>query len=273
MGKRAVLLGALVLMGGFSAFGGEAQAASWGNAPDGSAGSPAIMATPARAEKKSQDALRVLPFSRIAIATDTGTLGFGAQIATPVARWLNLRGGFDLANFGYGFTQSGVNHTGTLQLRSGSLRFDLFPFRSGFHISPGLLIFKSSIGGSLSVPGGNSFSMGDATLTSNPANPVTGSEGLVFARSIMPSLTVGFRNMIAREGKRWSVPFELGAAYTGPYSAQMNLQGSVCSMGRCGSTGNATVQASVVQQQNSLDETMKHYRIYPIVMSGVAYRF
>jgi hypothetical protein len=230
-----------------------------------------IMAVPRPLHPKN--ARRLPPFSRIAIATDTGTLGFGAQIATPIARRLNLRGGFDLANFDYGFTQSGVSHTGTLHLRSGSVRLDLFPFRSGFHISPGLLIFKSSVGGSLSVPGGCSFSMGDATLTSNAANPVTGNEGLLFTRSIMPSLTVGFRNMIAREGRHWSVPLELGAAYTGPYSAQIGLQGSACYKGYCVPAGSAAVQASVVQQQNNLDETMKHYRIFPIVMSGVSYRF
>ena len=291
--KWGVLLGVLVLAGGPRIRVGQAQmvsardgssqvagalVASSSNseepmvsAPDASAASSAIMAV--RAVKAPQDSGRLRPFSRIAIATDTGTLGFGAQIATPITRRLNLRGGFDLANFGYGFTQDGVNHAGTLHLRSGSVRLDLFPFHSGFHISPGLLFFKSSVGGSLSVPGGNSFSMGDLSLTSNAANPVTGNESLVFTRSVLPSLTFGFRNMLARKERHWSVPLELGAAYTGHYSAQINLLGSVCYMGHCGPTSNAMVQASVVQQQNSLGETMKRYQILPIVMSGVSYRF
>jgi hypothetical protein len=288
--KWAVLPVALIMAGAFNVRVGRAQTVStWDQSSQvslvasseasmvsasGGAPSTGIMAVPPRLRTKNdEDRGRVRPFSRIAIATDAGTLGFGAHFATPITRRLNLRGGFDLGNFGYAFTQDGVHHAGALQLRSGSVRLEVYPFRTGLHISPGLLVFKSSVGGAISVPGGNSFSMGDATLTSNVANPVTGSEKLVFARSVMPSLTIGFRNMLERKSRRWTVPLEIGAAYTGHYSAQMSLQGSACYKGYCVATSNAMVQASVVQQQNNLNETMKHYQILPIVTGGVSYGF
>jgi hypothetical protein len=39
------------------------------------------------------------------------------------------------------------------------------------------------------------------------------------------------------------------------------------------SVSDPQIQTSVVQQQNDLNESMKHYQIYPIVTTGVAYRF
>jgi hypothetical protein len=215
-----------------------------------------------------------LPFSRIAIGTKTGTLGLGGQIATPLTRWLNLRGGVDFFNFSHSLTNSGTNYSGELHLKSGLVSLDVFPFHhSGFHVSPGMLIFKSSVAASLNVPGGTTFSMGDNTYTSDPNDPVTGGGNMLFSRSIMPALTFGFGNMISREGRHWSVPLEIGAAYTGHYTAQIHLAGSGCSQGYCMSTSDPSIQQSVTQEQNDLNESTKHFQIYPILTTGVAYRF
>jgi hypothetical protein len=243
--------------------------------PDAPIAAPAIVAVPPplHAKNTSQDSRRVLPFSRIAIGTKTGTLGLGGQIATPLTRWLNLRGGVDFFNFGYGFAQDGANYNGQLHLKSGLVSLDWFPFRFGFHISPGVLIFKSGVAATLFVPGGNTFSLGDTDFTSSPSDPVTGNASVVFSRSIMPALTLGFGNMIAREGRHWSVPLEIGAAYTGHYTSQLNLAGSACTPGICRSTSDPTIQQSVAQEQTSLNESMKHYQIYPIVTTGVSYKF
>ena len=239
---------------------------------DASAASSAVAPVPQ--PLPSRDNRRVRPFSRIAIGTKSGTLGMGGQIATPLARWLTLRGGADF--FGFSMSQGidGVNYSGQISLKSGLVCVDVYPFGHGLHISPGILIFKSGIGASMIVPGGNSFSMGDNTYTSDPSDPVTGSGSIVFSRSIMPSLTLGFGNMIPRkERSHWSVPFEVGAAYTGHYTMQINLAGSACSQGFCQSTSNSSIQQSVAQEQNDLNEAAKHYQIYPIISSGVAYRF
>ena len=116
--------------------------------------------------------------------------------------------------------------------------------------------------------------MGDSDYTSDPSDPVTGGGSVVFSRSIMPSLTLGFGNMITRKDRsHWSVPFEIGAAYTAHYTMQLNLSGSVCSQGFCQSTSAPSVQQSISQEQSSLNEAAKHYQIYPIVSSGIAYRF
>ena len=244
------------------------------SAADAPAAAPAAVIAVQQPAAPTRDNRRVLPFSRIAIGTRTGTLGLGGQIATPLASWLTLRGGADFFSFGLTEGIDGANYGGQIALKSGMVSVDIFPFGHGLHISPGILIFKSMIAASMNVPGGNSFSMGDNSYTSDANDPVTGNGSILFSRSIMPSLTLGFGNMITRKERgHWSVPFEVGAAYTGHYTMQINLAGSACSQGYCQSTSNATIQQSVTQEQNDLNEAAKHYQLYPIIFSGVAYRF
>jgi hypothetical protein len=237
-----------------------------------------IAPPPARAKKThdSDDSGRILPFSRLAIGTKLGTFGWGGQIATPLTRRLNLRGGADFFNFGYGLTDDGTNYYASMHLKSGTAQVDVFPFRrSSFFISPGVLIFRSNVAATMNIPGGSTFTENNTDYTSDPTNPVNGSGAVTFGRSVMPALTIGFGNMITRrENKHWSAPFEIGAAYTGHYTLGVNLTGSACQPGQgCGSVNDPSIQANVVQETNKINETLKRFQFYPILTSGVAYRF
>jgi hypothetical protein len=224
-------------------------------------------------KKDSKSKGRVLPFSKLAIGTKESTLGLGGEIATPLARGLNLRAGVNLMNFDYGTGIDGANYQGEMHLKNGQASLDWFPFKGGFHISPGVVVFKSVLSASVFVPGGGAFSLGSNNFTSSASDPIMGNAKMVFTRSILPAVTIGFGNMIPGEHKHWSAPFEVGAAYTGHYGVQLNLQGTACSGPVCRSTSSPLIQPNVVQEQNDLNEVMKHYQLYPIITSGLAFRF
>ena len=249
-------------------------ATSSSSAADASA---AIIATPQPLpQRPSNEEIRIRPFSRLAVGTKVGTLGWGGQIATPILRRLNLRGGFDLFNLGYGLTSDGTNYYASAHLNSGTVQADIYPFAHGsFHISPGVMIFKNSINASLYVPGGNSFSEGNTDYTSDPNDPVNGTGTILFGRTTMPMLTIGFGNMITRhENRHLSIPFEIGAAYTGQNTIKINMQGSVCQTGQgCGSANDPTFQQNVQQQQAKINEDLKRIQFYPILTTGLSYRF
>jgi hypothetical protein len=234
----------------------------------------AVMLTPQPILKKDSSGGRVRPFSRIALGTSSGTVGYGGQIATPIVRWLNLRAGVDLFNFDYGLVEDGANYAGELHLKSGQVMLDFFPCHCGFHLSPGVMIFRSAASATVNVPGGSTFDLGDQTFTSDPSDPVNGSATMSFTRTMMPMFTFGFSNMIAKGRRHITVPLELGAAYTGPYSAQLRLGGSVCvQQAGCMSTNTADFQTSLTEEQREINEPMKHYQLYPIVILGIAYKF
>lgn len=243
---------------------------------DASAAVMVVPPAPAKKNNASDDGGRILPFSRFAIGTKLGTFGWGGQIATPLTRRLTLRGGADFFNFGYGLTNDGTNYYASMHLKSGTAQVDVYPFRrSSFHISPGVLIFKTNIAATMNIPGGSTFTENNTDYTSDPTNPVNGSGMITFGRSIMPALTLGFGNMITRrENKHWSAPFEIGAAYTGHYTLGVSLSGSACQAGQgCGSVNDPSIQANVVAETNKINETLKRFQFYPIITSGVSYRF
>ena len=272
------LIAALAVVFGMGAGPAIAQQMAFSSSAESAdpAASSAIAATQQRLPRQMQplEDRPVRPFSRIAIGTRLGTLGYGAQIATPLTSRLNLRGSANFFNFGYGIGIDGANYDSELHLKSGMVSVDYYPFHSSFHVSPGFMIFKSNAGAIMNVSGGNSFSLGDATYTSDPNDPVHGSGVMAFGRTFMPALTIGFGNMIPRhERSHWSVPVDLGLAYTGQNSMAINLAGSACQQGFCMSTSDPNIQQNVVQEQNDINESMKRYKIYPILTTGVAYRF
>jgi len=237
--------------------------------------SAAVTAMPQPRQRPVNEEIRIRPFSRVAFGSKLGTLGWGGQIATPIARRINLRGGVDIFNLGYGLTSDGTNYYASTHLKSGTIQADVYPFaHSSFHVSPGVMIFRNSLTASLNVPGGNSFSVGDTDYTSDPSNPVNGNGAIKFGRNTMPMLTIGFGNMIQRrESRHLSFPVELGAAYTGQNTIAINMQGGVCDSQGCGSANDPQFQQNVQQQQAKINEQMKRFQIYPILTTGVTYRF
>jgi hypothetical protein len=213
------------------------------------------------------------PFSTVAIEAQATSLGVGGTMALPLSRSLNVRGGANLVDIGYDFAVDGVSYAFDLHLRTAQGSLDWFPFHGSFHISPGVLIYKCKLGGMASVPAGKSFRLGGNSLVSSPTDPIHGSASLVFSRTVMPSLIFGWGNIIPRSGRRWSFPFEIGAAYMGHNQVKLNLQGTACSQGTCLSTGSGSIQQDIGIEQSDLNESIKRLQAYPIISTGFGFRF
>lgn len=233
-----------------------------------------VVAPPQSAQQVDLYGAPVHPFSKFALGAEFGSLGLGLQAATPLTRTLNLRAGADFLNFGSGFTVDAAQYESQAHLRSGHISVDWHPMGGGFRISPELLIFKSGFSASVFVAGGQAFELGNTPYVSSATDPVHGGASISMQKTVMPALTIGFGNLIGERRRHWSIPFEIGAAYTGHYTLNLNLAGTACvNYINCMSTSSPQVQNSVHQEESDINETMKHFQVYPIVSTGVAYRF
>ena len=218
------------------------------------------------------------PFSTAGIALKITSLGPGFDIATPLARKVNLRGSGNFFDYGQTFNIDGVNYTAELHFNSGQVNLDWFPFGGAFHISPGMLIYKNDLSAGANVPGGSTLTLGNQQYTSSSTDPAHGNAALTFPHTISPSLLLGFGNIIPRSNKHWSVPFEFGAAYVGQTTVNINLAGTVCTtVGVTISCVNAatdpTTQANLKDEENTLNEDLKRVQVYPLISLGVSYKF
>ncbi len=220
----------------------------------------------------------VRPFSAVAIGVRVGLSGVGLELATPLARRLNLRAGGSFLSVDPHFVEDGIDVIGDIQLRSAFAAVDLFPFGGRFHISPGFTLYNGNrLNAKAMVPGGQEFDLGDGTYTSDTADPVHGMFGLDFGRKSAPRLTLGWGNMIPRTGGHWSFPFEIGAEYIGkPPQVTLTLAGTVCQgPGFCQPIDqNPTAQQNVTIEQNQINSDIPSWlRFFPLVSTGVSYRF
>ncbi len=216
------------------------------------------------------------PFSRVGVGIKASLLGAGVEIGTPLTRRSNLRAGFNAFDYQRTFLKDGISYGGQLSFRSLEAHYDWFPFGNGFHVSPGVLAYNGNqVKAGASVPGGQTFTLNGTTYASDPANPVTGSGKIVFYRA-GPMFSVGWGNLLPRNHRHFSIPFEIGAVYTGSPQASLNLAGGACdpSGANCQAiSATPSVQSNVTAEQNKLNKDMSSFKFYPVISLGFAVNF
>jgi hypothetical protein len=230
------------------------------------------------------------PFSRVAFGGGVSPLGIQMQVATNINNHFNLRGTGNLFDYSTTFTTNGITAAAKLNLASAGASLDIYPFRSGFRVSPGVLFHNGNqLTAAASVPGGTSFTLNGQTFYSANPNAITGAtpvNGNAFlglnTNKTAFSITTGWGNMIPRSGRHLSFPFEIGVALVGAPILDVNLGGWVCSdqaQTECSdidSPGNPialSLQSNLSAQVNKWTRNLNPLKTYPIVSGGVAYSF
>jgi hypothetical protein len=216
------------------------------------------------------------PFSRLGIAIKASLLGAGVEAATPLTSRSNLRAGFNIFNYDRGFNKDGVAYAAQLRFRSVEAHYDWFPFAGSFHLSPGVLVYNGNqLAAIASVPGGKTFTLNNTTYSSDAAYPIAGTGKVDFVK-VGPMFTVGWGNLLPRNHRHFSVPFEVGVIYTGAPLTALTLGGSACDAAgvNCRSVQtDPTFQANVQAEKDKLNRDMTAFKFYPVISVGFAFNF
>ncbi len=230
------------------------------------------------------------PYSHVALSLSVSSLGPQVQLTNNISSHLNLRLTGSGMSYSSSFNTNGFDSKAKLNLASAGISADIYPFRSGFRISPGLLMLnKNRISANGIAAGGTSITLNDTTYYSATANPVTGATPLqatayLGLNSNRPAftLTTGWGNMIPHMGGHWSFPFEIGAAFVGTPSIKVNLTGWACAdqaQTNCSDVTSTTgtiaqeVQTNLNAQIAKWQSDLEPLKYYPILSFGVSYSF
>lgn len=230
------------------------------------------------------------PFSRVAIGGGFTTMGPGIQITTNLAEHFNLRASGNGFHYATNFTDSGFNANAKLNLVSAGVAVDVYPFHTGFRVSPGVLVLNNNrISANSFAAGGTSFTFNDVTYYSANVNAATGAtplnaNGSLGLNSNKPAftLTAGWGNTIPRRGGHWSFPAEAGVAFIGEPAVNVSLSGWACAdeaQTECANvqdTSNSVaqdIQTNLAAQVAKWKNDLNPLKTYPIVSFGVAYSF
>jgi hypothetical protein len=231
----------------------------------------------------------IRPFSTVGVAVKMGIAGAGLDVAVPLARKFNLRGGASFFSFDHTFVSDGTNYDASIDLKTAMLAIDWFPFGGAFRLSPIVQLYNdNSVQANLSVPAGQEFSLGDQNSYSSASNPVHGTANFLLGdlggSKVAPGFTLGFGNMIPRgKGQHWSVPFEVGFLYIQTPLVQLSFQGTSCQNQAdagpvpgpsCTNIAtDATSQSNIKQQQTDINNNLSSLRFYPVISVGLSYKF
>lgn len=214
------------------------------------------------------------PFLSYAMAFRLGTGGLGGEIATPLARRIDLRVGAEAFTYSTTFNTNGLIADGTLKLGETFATLDYHPFNNGFRLSPGLTMYnRNNVAATLNVPGGNTFTLNDVDYTSEASDPITGTAGATFGHKVAPRFTLGWANTFPRFGGHWSFPVELGFYYTSNPAVAIALNGSACSTDGCGSINTPENEANIEGERAKINNDLAPARFFPVLSFGVGYRF
>jgi hypothetical protein len=217
------------------------------------------------------------PHSKVGVAVKVGTMGVGVDAALPVLEKANVRFGVNTFTLNRDFdNDDGTSIAASLRMRSISASFDYFPFGGGFHLSPGIMLYNGNRASAVMiVPPGDSFDLGDQEYYSDPANPVTASYAVGFAK-VAPSLVLGWGNIVPHGDRRWSIPVEFGIVYSGAPKTTLGFAGSACNRNgaNCRSIAtDSTLQADLAQEQVNVDKDLSRFKLLPILSFGFSYKF
>jgi hypothetical protein len=229
------------------------------------------------------------PFSRLAVGAGISPLGIELEAATNLNGHLGLRGTGDIFNYSTNFTTDGIGATAKLSLASARISADIYPFRAGFRISPGILLAnQNGVTGNTNVPAGTSFTLNNQTYYSANPNAVTGATPIVgsgalglHANNPAFAITAGWGN-VARGRGHWSVPVEAGVAFIGAPTVKVNLTGWACydqAQTLCTNISNpndpiaVAVQSNLTAQVAKWSSDLNPLKTYPIVSVGLDYSF
>jgi hypothetical protein len=215
----------------------------------------------------------------VGVGVKAGTLGIGVDGAVRVAPRVAVRGGFNFFNYNHTFDQDGTAYDGTLKLQSIEAAVDL-GLGGGFRFSPGLLLRNNNhLDAVLSVPGGQTFTLGGTSYMSQSGTPLGGT-GLLDFKKVAPMLGIGFGSMVPTGDRHFTAAFDLGVVFQDKPNVALALSGNACLVNSNGTAGQCApvnslpgVAANIADEQVKVGDDLKFLRYYPVVSFGIGWKF
>lgn len=187
-----------------------------------------------------------------------GTLGIGAQVATPLANRINFRGGIDFQPVSFEVPVEEVDLDVELPAATVTAVVDLYPNDSGFRLSAGVLYFGGSIG--LEGAPTEDVEFGNNVYTKAQVGTIRGS---LETSRLAPYAGFGWGNAV---GTGFGFALDVGIAYHGTPEFSLEATGPVSS--------DSQFSRDLDEETESANEDIPGVAsMYPVLKLGLSYGF
>ena len=196
----------------------------------------------------------------IAVGGRVSTLGVGFEVTKRMREDLNLRAGVNQYNYDRSGVEDGIDYRADLELSSGAVMVDWFPFRGGFRATGGVLLNRNEL--RMAASSSASYTIGSTTYTGAEVGSLTGK--VSFDNTVSPYLGVGWGNAVGSKGNL-SFGVDLGVVFQGDANVDLVADGLMA--------GDPTFQAELAEEEAQLRSSLDTLANYPVLSLGVGYRF
>lgn len=198
----------------------------------------------------------------VGVLLKAGTLGAGLDVSKGISETLALRLQANAFSYDEDITESDVEYSADLDLKSAGLLLDWHPFSGAFRVSAGAY-WNGNETAATGRPTGGTYEINGVTYASSDIGSLNGQ---IDFESVAPYFGIGFGSA-PKAGRGMSFSFDLGVLYQGEPNVGLTV---VCgpSVPDCNQ-----LQSDVAAEQVSLQDDLKDFKFYPVVSFGIGYRF
>jgi hypothetical protein len=201
--------------------------------------------------------------AQLAIGGGIGTTGGKIEAEYQTLPGLVVRGGYNYFQYGsIDGTYDNVHYTGDLDLSTLGAFLDYHPFGGGFMLTAGGYFGDKKL--DLVSGQASTYTIGGQTFTSAQTGELRFKGNL---EKNAPFIGLGWDTTYAGSG-HWGFKFIAGAMFTGKPDVTLTSVGGVRTP-----TQEIAFQQALRDAQTTLQSDVNDYKVYPVVETGLTYRF
>ncbi len=196
---------------------------------------------------------------RFAIAGKAGTLGLGGEASVNIFEDFNFRAGFGTFSFDYDNSINEIDYNFKVDLSTVPLMLDWYPFHDAFHLTGGVILNNSNV--DFTGSSSTTVTVGDQTYSAQEAGTLRGN---VDFNRLAPYLGIGWGNPF-RQGNRWGLLCDVGAAYTGSPDVSLHATGTYAN--------DPIFRSNLAKEERDIQNKVDKYKWYPVLSVSLYFRF
>jgi hypothetical protein len=204
--------------------------------------------------------------ARFKVVVTAGTLGVGPEVSYRVSETIGVRANATFLSIGQDIDSDDITYDANLDLQSGGVMLDVYPFGGGFRISGGARINGNKASGVGAPNAGADFEIDGTTYTAAEIGTLRATTDI---KNFAPALTIGYGGGLSR-GLVFGV--EAGVLFQGSVEIAPLTVTGLCAQpsapARC-----ASLAADLEAERQSVNDDIDNYKLYPILQLSIGYRF
>lgn len=200
----------------------------------------------------------------LGLSADISSLGAGLHVAVPLQTDLNARIGFNAYNYSYSGSTSDVNYNFKFKLNSVDALLDWYPYSGTFRLTAGIIHNGNKVNSVATANVSGNYVINGNTYNSASAGMI---DGDITFRNIAPYIGIGWGNS-AGGSKGWGFTSDLGVVAQGSPNSTLTNSGCTGTAAMC-----AQLASDLAVENNTLEQKMNNYKLYPMVRLGLYYHF